>query len=96
MLASLREIEHVTCAEPMGAFYTFPNLSAYIGHTGPEGIIQDDIQLATYLLQHHDIAIVPGSAFGAPGFSRLSYAVSDEDITKGISRMATGLKELQG
>ncbi len=94
MLERLRAIPEVTCVEPQGAFYAFPNLGAYIGRTGPDGVIGDDLALASHLLQHHGVALVPGSAFGAPGFMRLSYAASDETIEAGVARIAAGLAAL--
>ncbi len=94
MVKLLREIDGVTCVEPMGAFYAFPNFGAYIGRTGPDGPITNDMELVSYLLKHHDVALVPGSAFGAPGFARLSYATSDELIQKGIARIKAGLEAL--
>lgn len=94
MVSSLRAIDGVTCIEPEGAFYAFPNMSAFIGKTGPDGVIADDMALASYLLQHHNVALVPGSAFGAPGFMRLSYATSDDNITEGVRRIAAGLNAL--
>lgn len=95
MLDLLRAIPHVTCAEPMGAFYTFPNFSAYVGKTGPDGVIEDDAALCTYLLKHHGVATVHGSAFGAPGNVRLSYATDDDSIREGVGRIAEGLAALQ-
>ncbi|MEL6181726.1 MAG: aminotransferase class I/II-fold pyridoxal phosphate-dependent enzyme, partial [Myxococcota bacterium] len=56
--------------------------------------LADDVALATHLLRHHDVAIVPGSAFGAPGHARLSYATSDANIEKGCAQIAEGLAAL--
>lgn len=95
MLTLLRAIPGVTCAEPMGAFYTFPNLSAYVGKSGPDGVIEGDGALCSYLLKTSGVATVPGSAFGAPGYIRLSYATSDENIRRGVARMAEGLAALR-
>ena len=95
MLALLRLIPGVTCNEPMGAFYAFPNLGAFIGKTGPKGVIEHDQDLAAYLLEHCGVAVVPGSAFGAPGFVRLSYATSDGIIERGIGRIREGLAALK-
>lgn len=94
MVDLLRGIEGVSCLEPGGAFYCFPNFGAFIGKQGPDGVITDDVALVSYLLKHHNVALVPGSAFGAPGFVRLSYATSDEAIRKGIARIAEGLAAL--
>lgn len=95
MVEKLRAIPEVSCNEPQGAFYAFPNLNAYLGTQGPDGPIHDDMDLAGYLLKHYEVALVPGSAFGAPGFMRLSYATSDENITKGVARIAKGLAALK-
>jgi aspartate aminotransferase len=94
MVKLLRAIDGVTCVEPMGAFYAFPNMSAFLGKSSPKGTIEDDVALASYLLEEHGVALVPGSAFGAPGFMRLSYATSDEIIEAGIARIARGLAAL--
>jgi aspartate aminotransferase len=92
----LREISGVTCNMPTGAFYAFPNLSAFLGRTAPDGtVIHTDMDLTQYLLKQHLVALVPGSSFGAPGFMRLSYATSDANITKGVARMAQGLALLK-
>jgi len=94
LLEGMRSIEGVTCLEPEGAFYAFPNFSAYLGKTGPDGVIANDLDLAAFLLKHCGVALVPGSAFGAPGYARLSYATSDEKIKDGIERIRCGLMKL--
>ena len=89
----LRSIKNVSCNLPLGAFYAFPNLSAYVGKKSPEGQhIADDVSLASYLVENAGVAIVPGSAFGAPGFARLSFASSMEDILEGLKRLKTSLE----
>jgi aspartate aminotransferase len=94
MLEMLRAIDGVECPEPRGAFYAFPDLSAYVGRQGPDGVIEDDVALAGYLVQHGRIAVVPGSGFGAPGRVRLSYACSMSDIEQGLERMTGALGKL--
>ena len=94
MVGLLNEIPGVRCQAPQGAFYTFPNMSDFLGRTGPDGLIETDLDLASYLLKHHNVALVPGSAFGAPGFMRLSYATDDASIQKGIARIHEGLASL--
>jgi aspartate aminotransferase len=89
IVAGLRDIKGVTCALPQGAFYVFPDLSAYVG-----GRFADDLALAAYLLEEAKVALVPGSAFGAPGFMRLSYATSDAQITEGLARLKAALESL--
>ncbi len=96
MVARLRAIDGVSCTEPAGAFYAFPDLSAYIGRKTSEGrTIEDDVALCDYLLTAGRIAIVPGTGFGAPGCARLSYACSMDDIRTGLDRMAEALGALQ-
>jgi len=97
MVARLREIPGVTCVEPKGAFYAFPDLSAFIGRKTPEGKkIENDVQLCEWLIEAAKVAVVMGSAFGAPGFVRLSYATSQANIEKGIARIGEALGKLVG
>jgi aspartate aminotransferase len=95
MLAGLRAMPGVTCVEPQGAFYAFPDVSAFLGRKTPAGrTIADDAALCQYLLEAAQVAVVPGSAFFAPGFVRLSYATSTANIERGLARMAKALAEL--
>ena len=96
MVALLRDIPGVECLEPKGAFYAFPDVSALVGKTSAGGTqIADDVALAEYLLDEARVAVVPGSGFGAPGFVRLSYACSLDDIRTGLSRMKDALAALR-
>lgn len=88
----LNKIEGITCLKPEGAFYVFPNISGLLGKKYNGKLINTDIGLADYLLEHAKIAIVPGSAFGAEGFMRLSYATSMDNIIKGMDRLEKALK----
>ncbi|HVR64740.1 MAG TPA: pyridoxal phosphate-dependent aminotransferase [Polyangia bacterium] len=95
MVARLREIPGVKCVEPKGAFYAFPDLSAFIGRKTPEGKkIENDLALCEYLIEAAKVAVVPGSAFHAPGYVRLSYATSMKNVEEGIRRMAEALPRL--
>jgi aspartate aminotransferase len=95
MVARLREIPDVKCVEPKGAFYAFPDLSAFIGRKTPEGkTIENDVQLCEWLLEAAKVAVVMGSAFHAPGFVRLSYATSMKNVEEGVRRMAEWLPKL--
>jgi aspartate aminotransferase len=95
MVEGLRAIPGVTCTEPRGAFYAFPDLSAFLGKTAPSGRrIEDDLALCDYLLDEARVAVVPGEAFFAPGFVRLSYATSRETIEKALARIAVALGKL--
>jgi aspartate aminotransferase len=92
----LRAIPSVQCREPKGAFYAFPDVSAYVGKKSPEGsVLDDDVQLCDWLVEVGKVAVVPGSGFGAPGFVRLSYACSMENIRKGVGRLAEALGTLK-
>ena len=70
-----------------GAFYSFPDCREAQARLG----LKDDVALAEHLLLKHGLAVVPGSAFGAPGHLRLSYATSDANLQKAIERLASGL-----
>ena len=95
MVRLLREIPGVTCSEPHGAFYAFPDLSAFIGKKSAEGsVLDDDVQLCDWLVEVGKVAVVPGSGFGAPGHVRLSYACSMANIQKGLARLRDALASL--
>ncbi len=95
MVKLLRAIPNVQCREPKGAFYAFPDLSAYLGKKTPEGtILDDDVQMCDWLVEVGKVAVVPGSGFGAPGFVRLSYACSMQNIQDGVGRLAKALGTL--
>ncbi|MCP4448433.1 MAG: pyridoxal phosphate-dependent aminotransferase [Myxococcales bacterium] len=95
MVELLNGIDGVRCQEPKGAFYAFPDVSSFIGKSGASGdTMTDDVVLAGYLVEK-GVALVPGSGFGCPGFVRLSYASSMEDIDEGLARMKAALEELE-
>jgi aspartate aminotransferase len=82
----LNRIPGITCGDPGGAFYAFPNVSSRLG-AGLNALAKDSAQLATMLLEKAHVALVPGEAFGAPGYLRLSYATSIERIDEGLRRL---------
>jgi len=90
----LNNIEGVRCLDPQGAFYVFPNVSAYFGKSYSGGKIEDSAGLTTYLLEVAKVAVVPGGAFGADEHIRLSYATSMGNIKKGLDRIEEALKAL--
>jgi aspartate aminotransferase len=95
MLTTLRAIPGVTCVEPRGAFYAFPDVSAFVGRRTPQGQrLESDLGLCEYLIEQARVAVVPGSAFHAPGFVRLSYATSAANIDKGLARLGEALGKL--
>jgi aspartate aminotransferase len=89
MIEGLRAIPKVRLSAPRGAFYCFPDLSSYLGAR-----CKDDLELADWLLDRGRVAVVPGSGFAAPGFVRLSYAVSMAQVEEGVRRIAGALAEL--
>jgi aspartate aminotransferase len=83
ILARLAEIPGITCTKPEGAFYVYPNVSAYLGRPGA----QTAMELASRLLQEAHVVSVPGEAFGTQSHIRLSYAVSHDNVEEGLARM---------
>jgi len=88
MTTMLNAIDGVTCAEPEGAFYCFPDVSGLLGCSLGGRVSSTSSELADSLLESIKIAVVPGEAFGTPGFFRLSYALGDDDLVEGIERFA--------
>ncbi|MGH9591228.1 MAG: pyridoxal phosphate-dependent aminotransferase, partial [Terracidiphilus sp.] len=90
ILMRLREIPGVTCTKPEGAFYVYPNLSAYIGKDG----IRTATEMATRLLHEAHVVVVPGEAFGTGEHVRMSYPVTKQNIDEGTRRMKEFLTRL--
>jgi aspartate/methionine/tyrosine aminotransferase len=83
----LREIPGVTCAEPKGAFYAYPSVAGMLGREIRGERPQTSAELCTLVLEQVEVAVVPGEAFGTPGYVRLSYALGDDDLVEGVSRI---------
>ncbi len=94
ILQRLAEIPGVTCVKPKGAFYVFPNLSAYYGKAVGDKIITNSVDMADFLLDEAMIASVPGAAFGSDAFVRFSFATSLEIIEDGMNRLQQALLKL--
>ncbi len=90
-----REIPGLVVNEPQGAFYLFPEVSSYFGKSARGYNIKDASDLAMYLLMEAHVATVDGAAFAAPGYIRLSYATSDENLVEAFRRIAAALAELK-
>jgi aspartate/methionine/tyrosine aminotransferase len=88
MFDMLNDIDGVTCTEPQGAFYAFPNMGGLLNRSLNGSMAATTMELAALLLEEVNVAIVPGEAFGAPGYARLSFALSDADLVEGIDRIA--------
>jgi len=84
----LNAIDGVQCPEPLGAFYAFPCVKGLLGRSIRGRTPASSAEVAELLLDEAEVAIVPGEAFGAPGYARLSYALGDDDLRRGIERMA--------
>lgn len=87
----LNKIDGIKCLKPEGAFYVFPNISELLGKEYNGRFVNTDVEFADYLLEQAKIAVVPGSAFGARGYIRLSYATSMKNIIEGIDRLERSL-----
>jgi aspartate aminotransferase len=95
MVDRLNKITGVSCLMPLGAFYAFPRVSSFYGKSVKGKTIKNSADLATYLLDDAQVALVSGDAFGADAYIRLSYATSMENIQKGIDRIEKALKVLR-
>jgi aspartate aminotransferase len=84
----LNDIPGVTCMEPQGAFYAFPSFEGVLGREIEGTTPTDMLQLSELVLDKAKVAIVPGEAFAAPGYARLSFAIGDDDIAEGVGRIA--------
>lgn len=93
MVRMLNEIPGLVCPEPEGAFYAFPSVAGVLGRTVRGRVLDSSATLCEVVLDEAEVALVPGEAFGAPGYVRLSYALGDEDLATGLQRFGTLLGE---
>ena len=91
LVAALNRVRGVSCALPRGAFYAFPNVTGAMRQLG----CATSVELARRLMAERAVATVPGEAFGAPGYLRLSYALSLDRIRAGVDRLRTLLGVVQ-
>jgi len=87
MTEMLTNIDGVKLLETQGAFYSFPDLSAFYNRDIAGKKAQNTLELAAIILEEAKVAIVPGEAFGSPGYARLSFALGDEDLEEGLTRI---------
>ncbi|HET7068065.1 MAG TPA: pyridoxal phosphate-dependent aminotransferase [Nocardioides sp.] len=87
IVSMLNEIEGFYCPMPEGAFYAYPSVKGLLGRSYNGRIIDSSADLAEYILEQVEVAVVPGEAFGTPGYLRLSYALGDDDLVEGITRL---------
>jgi aspartate aminotransferase len=89
----LNGIPGVTCPEPEGAFYAYPSVKGVLGRSIRGRVPKTSTELAELILEEAEVAVVPGEAFGTPGYLRLSYALGDDDLAAGVGRIAALLGE---
>lgn len=91
MVSMLNAIDGVYCPDPKGAFYAYPSVKGLLtkesGRLYDGQAIDSSAELASYILDKAEVAVVPGEAFGSPGYLRLSYALGDDDLVEGITRL---------
>jgi aspartate aminotransferase len=91
----LNAIDGVCCRRPEGAFYTYASCAGLIGRSTPDGAtIDSDVTFCRFLLERHDVAVVPGSCFGLAPYFRLSYATSEQNLREAVMRIAKACREL--
>ena len=94
MVEGLRAVPGIQCRMPEGAFYAFPSVKGLLGMRDGDVVLADDMAVSSFLLEKARVAVVPGSAFGAPGYVRLSYAASQAQIREGVKRIAEAVAGL--
>ena len=93
MVAMLNEIDGITCPTPSGAFYVYPSVKGVLGQTIRGARPLTSAELASLILDEVEVAVVPGEAFGPSGYLRLSYALGDDDLVEGVTRIQSLLAE---
>jgi aspartate/methionine/tyrosine aminotransferase len=88
IVSMLSEIPGVVCPEPLGAFYAYPSVKGLLGVPLRGRVAQTSAELADIILDEVEVAVVPGEAFGPSGYLRMSYALGDDDLAEGVSRIA--------
>jgi aspartate aminotransferase len=87
IVSMLNDVPGVTCPEPLGAFYAYPSVRKLVGREVNGRRAGSSAELAEIILDEAEVAVVPGEAFGTPGYLRLSYALSDADLVEGVTRL---------
>ena len=88
IVSMLADIPGVVCPEPLGAFYAYPSVKGLLGVPLRGRTAHSSAELADIILDEVEVAVVPGEAFGPPGYLRMSYALSDDDLVEGVGRIA--------
>jgi aspartate aminotransferase len=96
VVGRLNAIPYLSCFDPQGAFYAFPNASRFVGRTLPDGsTVTDAFSIAAHLLHEHGLVVVPGGPFGAKNHFRISFAAEMETLAKGLDRLESALSALR-
>ncbi|HJQ02799.1 MAG TPA: pyridoxal phosphate-dependent aminotransferase [Jatrophihabitans sp.] len=88
IVEQLSEIDGVVCPEPLGAFYVYPSVKGLLERPIAGRVATSSAELAGLILDEAEVAVVPGEAFGTPGYVRMSYALGDDDLAEGVARIA--------
>ncbi len=94
IVEKLNDIPEISCFDPQGAFYVFPNISGYFGKAFGGKVIKDSLDFTEFILDEAKVAVVPGVAFGSDDHVRISYATSMDDIIKGVDRITEAVAKL--
>jgi len=95
VVSRLNAAPGLRCLSPQGAFYTYPSCAGLLGRRAPDGtVLQTDSDIASYLLMSHDVAVVPGSAFGVAPYFRISYALGTQELEEALARITTACAAL--
>jgi len=95
IVSMLSDIPGVTCPEPEGAFYVYPSVKGVLGRSINGTTIDSSMTLADVALDVAEVAVVPGEAFGTPGYVRMSYALGDDDLAEGVTRLGKLIADAQ-
>ena len=95
MVELLNDTPGIKCAKPSGAFYAFPDFSAYLNRMGNNKLLKDTFDISEYILDSVQVVTVPGDGFGASGHIRFSYATNREIIKEGIDRVRKSLHMIE-
>jgi aspartate/methionine/tyrosine aminotransferase len=95
IVSMLNDIPGVTCPEPEGAFYAYPSVKGVLGRSISGTVVDSSMTLADVALDVAEVAVVPGEAFGTPGYLRMSYALGDDDLVEGVTRLGKLLADAQ-
>src|SRR5690606_15136737 len=93
IVESLNAIDGLHCPTPEGAFYAYSDVRGLLGREIRGVVNNTSAELAAFILEQAEVAVVPGEAFGPSGYIRMSYALGDADLAEGVSRMAKLLGE---